>query len=318
MISPKVLLVCGSMNQTTMMHKISRFLSECDCWFSPYWADGLVDKMARAGWLDATILGNKRAGWCREYLQAQGLAIDERGSHGYYDLVITSQDLIIQKAIRKSPIILIQEGMTDPENFLYKFVRTMHLPRYIANTSMTGLSNAYEKFCVASEGYKNLFTRKGVDPNKIEVTGIPNWDNAIEFKNNDFPYKGYVLVATSDARETKKHHDRNAFIKRAMEIAGDRQVIFKLHPNENIERATAEIHAIAPQVLVYSNGNCEYMIANCDVLITQYSTVTYIGLALGKEVHTELDLDELKILLPEQNGGKSAERIARICQEYIG
>ena len=31
------------------------------------------------------------------------------------------------------------------------------------------------KFCVASEGYRDLFISKGVKPEKIYVTGIPNF-----------------------------------------------------------------------------------------------------------------------------------------------
>jgi hypothetical protein len=59
------------------------------------------------------------------------------------------------------------------------------------------------------------------------------------------------------------------------------------------------------------------MIANCDVLITQYSSVVYVGLALGKECHSNFDLDELTRLLPLQNGGTSGRRIARVCEQVM-
>jgi hypothetical protein len=58
------------------------------------------------------------------------------------------------------------------------------------------------------------------------------------------------------------------------------------------------------------------MIANCVELITQYSTVVYVGLALGKPVHSYFDVDDLKRKLPWQNGGTSARRIAAICRGY--
>ena len=59
------------------------------------------------------------------------------------------------------------------------------------------------------------------------------------------------------------------------------------------------------------------MIANCDVLITKYSSVVYVGLVLGKIVYSEFDIDELKQLLPLQNNGTSAERIARIGMHLL-
>ena len=46
------------------------------------------------------------------------------------------------------------------------------------------------------------------------------------------------------------------------------------------------------------------MIANCTTLVTRFSSVAYVALALGKEVHAEVPTEELKRLLPLQNGGR--------------
>jgi hypothetical protein len=59
------------------------------------------------------------------------------------------------------------------------------------------------------------------------------------------------------------------------------------------------------------------MIANCDILIAQNSSVIYTGLALGKQVHSSLDRATLQKLAPIQNGGKEAERIAEVCHQLI-
>ena len=99
---------------------------------------------------------------------------------------------------------------------------------------MTGLSDAYRAFCVASEGYRDFFIRKGARPEKIVVTGIPNFDNCQRYCSNNFPYRHYVLVCTSPLREIFRGEDRKAFIRKAVEIAGGRHLIFKLHPNENV------------------------------------------------------------------------------------
>ncbi len=315
--SPRVLFICGSLNQTTMMHQIAQALPEFEAWYTPYYADPLLEKLAQRGWLEFSVLGEKHRLCALAYLQHHGLRVDHGGVAHDYDLVVTCSDLIIPKNIRRRKIVLVQEGMTDPENFMFHLVKHLRLPRYLASTATTGLSGMYEKFCVASEGYRQLFIRKGVSPHRLVVTGIPNFDNAAQYLHNDFPHRHYVLVATSDTRETFKLDNRKRFLQRAVEIAAGRPMIFKLHPNENFERSAREICAVAPHALVYQQGNVHHMIANCDVLITQYSSVVYTGLALQKEVHSYFDLAQLRALAPIQNGGTSAHNIAALCRALV-
>ena len=132
-----------------------------------------------------------------------------------------------------------------------------------------------------------------------------------------FPAGGYVLAATSSMRETLKFEDRERFLLQVKRIAAGRPVLFKLHPNENVDRARREIRRHFPNAPVYTEGNVHPMIANCEVLITHNSSVVYTGLALGKEVYSSFDRDVLKKLLPIQNGGKSAERIAEVCRQLV-
>ncbi|MFH1197885.1 MAG: hypothetical protein V1720_19445 [bacterium] len=309
----KILFIGGSLNQTSMMHKISINLDrQYDCYFTPYYTDGHLERMRTNGMLDFTILGGAFVHQTINYLAQNNLRIDYKGQSNNYDLIFTCSDLIVQENIKDKKVILVQEGMTDPETLLFYLVKWLGLPRYLAGTSTTGLSDAYTYFCVASEGYKDLFIKKGVDSDKLIVTGIPNFDNAEQYRENEFPHHNYVLVATSDTRETKRYENRKKFILNAVEISQGRQIIFKLHPNENVERATAEINKYAPGALVYSSGNVHHMIANCEVLITKYSTVVYTGIALGKEVYSDFDVDTLKRMTPIQNNGLSAKRIAQI------
>ena len=313
----KILFIGGSLNQTSMLHRISKYLPEYDNYFTPYYTDGKELIALKLGLLENTVLGGKLGKMTVEYLEDNRLQVDFGGSRNNYDLVVTSSDLIIQRNIRDKKIILVQEGMTDPQNWLYYVVKYLKLPRYFASTSTNGLSDAYIKFCVASEGYKEFFIKSGCNPDKIEVTGIPNFDNCKEYCNNNFPYKDYVLVCTSDARETLRIENRIKFIRDAVKIANGRQMIFKLHPNENHIRATREINKYAPGALVYESGNAEEMVANCSVLITIYSSLVYKGLALGKEVYSKFNLDELKKLTPIQNDGQSAKNIADVCRRYL-
>jgi len=313
----KILFICGSYNQTTMMHKISSYLSDFNCYFTPYYSDNYLDKLASKGLLDFTIFGGEFKKATLNYLLENNLNLDYYGYSHNYDLVVTCSDLLIPRNVKNKNLILVQEGMTDPKNIMFYLVKWFNLPRYLASTSTTGMSNAYDYFCVASEGYKDFFIKNGVNPEKIVVTGIPNFDDCQSYKNNNFPHKNFVLVATSDARETYKIENRKKFIIDALKIAGNKQIIFKLHPNENFERAINEIKKYAPKALIYTTGNVHEMIANCDILITKYSSCVYTGIALNKTVFSDFDINELKKLAPLQNGGTSALNIANICKQLI-
>ncbi|NMC14140.1 MAG: UDP-N-acetyl glucosamine 2-epimerase [Chloroflexi bacterium] len=312
-----ILFIGGSLNQTTMMHKISMHFPDYNCYFTPFYSDGIIDILVQRGLLDFTILGGQFRQSTVQYLRENNLRIDWRGINNDYDLVFTCQDLLIPKNIRNKKIVLVQEGMTDPETIFYHFVKMFDLPRWLAGTSTTGLSDAYDLFCVASEGYRELFIEKGVKSQKIKVTGIPNFDNVAELRNNNFPYKNYVLVATSDFRETLKFENRREFIRRALHIANGRQLIFKLHPNENHFRASNEIKEIAPEALIFTGGNVGHMVANCDTFITRYSSVVYLAIALNKVVYSDYDNEWLRKMCPIQNNGTSAARIAEESRSLL-
>ncbi|MDZ7666486.1 MAG: hypothetical protein U5K27_14395 [Desulfotignum sp.] len=232
----KIFFICGSMNQTTQMHQIARHLDDYDHAFSPFYVDGFDEILRKLGLIEFTVAGNKLSNRCRTYLQDQGLPMDERGRNQPYDLVVTCSDVYLQKNIAGNKMVLVQEGITDPESFLFHLVnRFRFLPLWFAGNALTGLSDAYQAFCVASKGYRDFFIKKGVRPEKIVVTGIPNFDNCRQYNRNAFPYKGYVLACTSALRETLQFENRRAFIRKAVKIAGSRQLIFKLHPGEKVD-----------------------------------------------------------------------------------
>jgi hypothetical protein len=322
MLKKKILFLIGSPNQTTQMHQVSAELPDYDCFFSQLYTNDPVVKFAtKKGLLDTTILGGgfKRKG--DAYLAQHNLQNDYASSifNNRYDLVLFCSDLIVTKKLRASKTVWVQEGMTDPLTTLGKIVKKLNMPGYWAmNTAINGTSDICDIYCAASQGYKEQFASLGTQQQKIFVTGIPNYDNVKTFLQNDFPHRNYVMVATSDIRETFNKDDRETFIGNCVKIAGGRQLVFKLHPNENKERAIAEIKKVAPPgALIYTDGNTSHMVANCDELITQYSTVVYIGIGLGKKVHSYFDVEKLKKLAPLQNNGTSAANIAHICRSYI-
>jgi hypothetical protein len=299
------------------MHAIANELRECDACFTPYYVTPGLDLVRKAGLLEMTIAGDKLAERCVEYLNQHGLRLDRYGRSGPYDLVLTCSDVVVPMNVRQSPLIAVQEGILDPERLMYRLVtRFPTLPRWLAGTAATGLSGLYERFCVASRGYKEHFASIGAPEDRLEVTGIPNFDDCEQYRNNTFPFRDYVLVCTSDARETFKLDDRKTFIERAVAIAAGRPLFFKLHPNENVDRSTREIERWAPGSRVFAEGNASEMVANCSVLIAQYSTLAFVGVALGKEVHSYYPLSTLRRLLPEQNRSAS-KNIANVCRQVL-
>ncbi|MBO2008960.1 hypothetical protein [Hymenobacter negativus] len=322
----KVLFLIGSPNQTTQMHQIAQLLEdEFEPFFSQIYYDGHLRPFYKflcwSGGLNPTVVTGPIKAKADKYLAAHGLKNDFEGRQfgNTYDLVVCCSDIIAPwPLVRATKTIFVQEGMTDPLNWWARLIRKLHwAPSLAIGTALNGLANCCDIYCVASAGYKEHFDYVGVDRDKLIVTGIPNFDNIERVRNNDFPHHGYVLVATSDLRETYTPENRPKFIRECVRIAAGRPLAFKLHPNETLPRAVDEIKANAPAgTMIFTEGNTDHMIANCVELITQYSTVVYVGLALGKPVHSYFDLDDLKRKLPWQNGGTSARRIAAICRGF--
>lgn len=275
----------------------------------------------KLGTLEHTIVSGRFKEMGEKFVRDHGLQYDYAGETlgNKYDLVFLCTDMVVPKMIKEVKSIWIQEGMTDPVTPWAKFVKRMKMPGYMAfKTSLNGSSNKAGIYCVASEGYKDYFANMGTDKEKIVVTGIPNFDNARAYLENNFPYKDYVLVCTSDIREQKFSEDRVGFIRKCVEIADGRRLFFKLHPAEIWDRAHQEITQNTPEdTLVFQHENTNHMIANCSELITQYSTVVYIGIALGKPVHSYFNVEVLKKQLPIQNEGASAQNIAEVARGYI-
>ena len=319
----KILFITGSMNQTTQMYSVAEYLrNEYDCYFSQFYGSHPVIRFIRwTGVLDQTIMAGGFQQKSEQFMEGHGYKNDFRMEkyNNHYDMVVLCNDMVMPHAFRRTKTVFVQEGMTDIMTSWGKVVYKLKLPRFVAmNTALNGASNLCDIYCAASEGYKEHFAKLGTDKDKIIVTGIPNYDNAASFLNNNFPHKGYVMVATSDIREIFSTEDRVGHIKEWVKIANGRQMLFKLHPNEITERAFKEIRENAPEgTLIYQEGSTNEMIANCDELITQWSTVVYLGMALGKKVHSYFDMEELKRLQPIQNGGTSAATIAELCRNYI-
>ena len=213
---PRILFICGSLNQTTMLHQVARqLLRATNTRSRRITATGSCASWTNAGlWTSRSSAANWNVSRAHRRLPARPRVFRWTcaASRGDYALVVTCSDLLIQRNIRRTPTVLVQEGMTDPETALYGLVRTLGLPRWLAGTAATGLSLAYDRFCVASEGYREFFASKGIPRERMVATGLPNFDDCARHLVNEFPHRGYVLVATSDTRETLKRNDRPQFL----------------------------------------------------------------------------------------------------------
>ena len=256
--------------------------------------------------------GDGRGAMTSDYLKAQGLPFDRRGGGGGYELVVMGTDLMVpaqpaRRAVRARP------GRDDGSRGLAVPARpgAPELPRYLANTSMTGLSHAYAAFCVASAGYRELFiAAKGRQrPSESVVTGIPNFDDVAGFLHNDFPHRGYVLAATSCLRETLKAEDRAGFIRRCLDLARGRGAPLQAAPERGPGARAARDRARSPGPSSSPTGTPRTWspTRTCWSRGTPRSSHRARPGQGGPCGHRPRDAARL---LPVQNGGSSARRIA--------
>src|SRR5262249_56397242 len=102
------------------MQLVVQQLCECDWFVTTYYDDGYPETLKRMRLTEATPLGYKLSARTLAYFQRHQLAIDQAGLNGPYDVVVTCSDLLVPGNIRCYPIVLVQEGMTDPAGLFYR------------------------------------------------------------------------------------------------------------------------------------------------------------------------------------------------------
>jgi hypothetical protein len=81
----------------------------------------------RLGVLNFSVLGGRHMMETKEYLSRNSLPVDYRGERYSYELIVTSSDLIVQKNIRGNRMVLVQEGITEPETRVHWMVKWLKL-----------------------------------------------------------------------------------------------------------------------------------------------------------------------------------------------
>ncbi len=134
-----------------------------EAWFTPYYSDSIEHLvLMKAGATEPAINGYKRRGLCADTLNALGLRVDLGAERNEYDLWVCPNDAAVPSNLGKTPMVLVQEGIMEQPNWrtwVWRYTRLM--PRPLATTAVFGLTRRYEKFCVASEGYRKQFLAEG-------------------------------------------------------------------------------------------------------------------------------------------------------------
>lgn len=120
--------------------------------------------------------------------------------------------------------------------------------------------------------------------------------NRQRYRLNDFADKGYVLCRTSDVRRLLVEDRKSSRSVREGRRRAQQAALYGFTSTSCW--LLDEIKSRVPNARVFTSGSAEEMVANCDTLVCKYSTLAYVGLALGKEVFSLFDLEELKACSP--------------------
>ena len=107
-MTENILFICGTLNQTMQMHQIAQHMGEYNCYFTPFYTDGIERLIAKTGLLDFTVLGGRHQRETRQYFANHQLKVDERGEGREYDLVVNCSDLIMQNNIHGKRLVLVR------------------------------------------------------------------------------------------------------------------------------------------------------------------------------------------------------------------
>ncbi|MCC6753420.1 MAG: hypothetical protein IT266_05490 [Saprospiraceae bacterium] len=229
-----------------------------------------------------------------------------------FDLILVYGNVKPPRKYAGVPRVFIQEELADPhllDSGKTKLKSFAHLPLPVGGS--VGSDERFDLYFIASEGDAQCLETTGVTFDKIRVSGIPGYDHIAALVSSPVRKFPYSLVCTSPIRETGRAEERMAFLRGCQSIAGDRTLIFQLHPLENHRRAVAEIEKIfGKDTEIYLHGNTGELVANCHELISHSAPSLYFALALGKKVHTAVSPGSLRRFAPVQNGGNAASLIA--------
>ena len=245
---PRVLFIGGTINHTTQVQQIAAELPECDRRLHLV----LLRRPARAV-APARLprIDRARQQAARPLPRLSGGAAAAAGPRRRARRLRPGRHLLgpgdARATCAAARVVLVQEGMTDPEDLIFRIIKALRLPPWLAATSSaTGLSHAYDRFCVASDGYRAPVHAQGrARATRSSSPASPTSTTASASCDNDFPHRGYVLVCSSDIRETARWEDRPRFIREV--VAHRRRPADHLEAAPQRERRPARAPSSAPR-----------------------------------------------------------------------
>ncbi len=314
----RCLFVCTTKYNASVLKLVANELPDWDCYFTPTYSTPTVTYrfLRRTRLIDRTPLSNEFQARVLTGMQGLGLRLDLDRTRRY-DLIVLGNDFFIPQNLRHfRPKVLVQEGWVWPFSWRRRIGRALHIPPLLIGANGAGLSGCYDYFCVASTGYRDLFSRSGVHHERMIVTGLPLLDNIVTDlapMRDASSESHFVLLATHPGREYFEGEKRRNLLLKTRRIARGRPIVVKFHPHEDTDRAAKEVRSWMPEATISTEPDIRRLISNCSELVTTYSTVIFYALALNKPVHCSYPIRKVTQLVPEQNH-EAAQRIASVCR----
>jgi len=313
-----ILFIGSTVDQIKVMHTISDHLNPVhNCFFTPFYLDNVVSKLGLSRQLENIVFGKNYREDIFDYIQNNDLKLDECGESNHYDLVVTFSTLIIPKNIRNSRIVLLQDLMNEPRNFMAYFTKWFKFSSYLNKPSSINLFERYDVVCVASPGYRKRFIRNGADPDKIALTGIPEFTTFPDTLPDDVLQRGVVHLVTLPLWGSLEKEYRKDLQMNLNWIADGRPIYFKLLPTDQPIIATRKIKNTLLNVRVFTGSRNHLKNIYERGLISKRTACLFTASVIGDKLHIFADAEVLRHLKPYQNSTASAEKIANVCKNLM-
>ncbi len=205
-------------------------------------------------------------------------------------------------------------GHNRAQRFINKFRETK---TRVFGKDAPGIRGLSDKIAVSGNATRNLLIKKGIDTDKIEVTGYVRFDslfkNTIEkdeaTKEIEAKSKGKKVVLflpdSADSHQfvsTKSYWQTNTGVIAACKELDDIQLVVKPHPGENYDTYRSIFSKLNYEATLYEGQNLHGLMKASDVIVTGISTTGLEALIFKKP-----------LVIVKHKG----ERISKKDEEYI-
>ncbi len=153
-----------------------------------------------------------------------------------------------------------------------------------------------DKIAAHGEAVKSIYVESGLEPERIEVTGMAHFDNLFNRdKQRDIqvisglginPDVKYIVYATQPVAESEVEATLLGIVN-AVRKMDSVQMVIKIHPREDLEKYK-KIAAQYEDIVIHVLRDIDLyaLLHNCELLITRHSTVALEAMLADKPVVT--------------------------------